>query len=151
MGLRRKSRELIIQTMYALSYQETDQYLQHLDHLSKYRDILIDITQEDEIEPDNTIFEFADNLLRNLLPKIEEIDTIISRNIGEYKIDKIGQLDLYIIRLACYELIYENLPPAVAINEAIDLAKKFSAEKSPALINAILDKIKKEELNQNEE
>jgi N utilization substance protein B len=151
MGIRRKSRELVVQTCYALEYQEVDEYLGHLSHLSTYSDILTELSKESDVEKDDSIYEYADFIIKSLLPKIEEIDNIISKHLGEYKIGKIGKLDLIIIRLACFELLYESIPPAVVINEAIDLAKKYCAEKSPALVNALLDKIKEKEVEANEE
>ena len=142
MGIRRKSREMIIQTFYALNYTETDEYLAHLDYLNKYKDILNDLASDTDVESDSGIYTFADNLIKNIIPKMDMLDGIVSSNIGDYKIDKIGIVELNILRLAIYEMIFDKTPPPVVINEAIELTKKFCAEKSPSLINAVLDKIK---------
>ena len=143
--IRRKSRELIVQTVYALNYAEVDAYLLNLDYLNKYREILENIASENEIKIDSSIFIYADNCLKQLVPKLEEIDEVITLNIGDYKFEKIGLLDLIIMRLAIFEMLFleERTPPPVMINEAVELAKKFCAEKSPSLINAILDNVRK--------
>jgi len=142
MGYRRKSRELFIQTFYALTYTDTDKHLLHLDYLNKYKEILDDLAEEGEIEIDNTIYTFAEQLLKKIIPKIDEIDELISKNIGDYKMDKIGVIELTILRLAVFEMIFEKTPVAVIINESVEITKKYCAEKSPALVNAVLDKIK---------
>jgi N utilization substance protein B len=66
--------------------------------------------------------------------------------LGDYKLEKIGLLDLFIMRLAIYEMFFDETPPPVMINEAVELAKRYSAEKSPSVVNAILDAIKLKEL-----
>jgi len=149
MGIRRRSRELFIQTYYALTYTNTDEYLQHLDYLNKYPDILKELCAETNIEVNSSIYEFADKLLKNTFPRIDEIDKLISKYIGDYGLDKLGIIDLIIIRLAVYEMLYEHVPPAVIINESVELSKKYCAEKSPSLINAVLDKIKDNEVKED--
>ncbi|MCL2062929.1 MAG: transcription antitermination factor NusB [Candidatus Cloacimonetes bacterium] len=147
MGIRRKSRELVIQTFYALTYSEKDQYLQYLSYLDKYQEILLNIASENKIQPENKVYELAEAMIKNIIPKIEDIDEIIKRNLGNIKIEKLGVLDVIIIRMAVFEMILEDTPSIVMINEAIELAKLFCAEKAPALINAILDKIRNAETN----
>jgi len=142
MGLRRKSRELFIQCYYALSYTDTDAHLLHLDYLSKYKEILDNLADEGDIEHENVIYSFAEQLLKNIIPKIDDIDELIKANLGEYKIEKVGILEVIILRMAIFEMVYDKTPAAVVINEAVELTKKYCAEKSPALVNAILDKIR---------
>ena len=143
MGIRRKSRELIIQTIYALNYAETDQYLLNLDYINLYKDILDNMASDNEINEHSSIYKHAEKCLIMLLPKWELIDEVINNHIGDYKFEKIGLLDLIIMRLAVFEMLYQEdrTPPPVMINEAVELAKKFCAEKSPSLINAVLDNI----------
>ena len=142
MGIRRKSREIIIQTFYALTYEERDTYLNNLSFLSKYQEVLENVSLENNIPPQGKVFALSEKIIKNMIPKIEEIDEIIKKNLGNVKIDKLGVLDVIILRLAVYEMLIEKTPPIVMINEAVDLAKMFCAEKTPALINAILDKIR---------
>ena len=141
MGLRRKSRELFIQTYYALTYSDTNEHLLHLDYINKYKEVLDDLAEDNDVAHDNSVYTFAEKLLKNIFPKIDEIDQIINDNIGEYKIDKMGVLEMIILRMAIYEMLHEKTPAAVIINEAVEITKKYCAEKSPALVNAVLDKI----------
>ena len=141
MGIKRKTRELVIQTLYGLNYAEKTQEINYLDCLSQYPELLKNLTTEFQIENDKNIYIFADNLLKKIILCKEDLDEIINKHAGNVKIEKLGVLELSILRLAVYEMVYEKIASAVIINEAVDLAKKFSAEKSPALINAILDKI----------
>ena len=71
--------------------------------------------------------------------KQEEIDEIISQNSHAWKIDRIAKVDLAILRLAIFELLYmEEIPKKVTSNEAVELAKKYSAEKSYKYVNGLL-------------
>jgi len=146
MGMRRKARELSIQTLYALAYTQTGDILQHLEYLNLYADVLSELCVENHIDPDSSIQKFADKLLYHLFPKIDDIDELIKKHIEDTTIDKIGIIELIILRMAIFEMVYDRTPPAVIINEAIELTKKFCAEKSPSLINAVLDKIKDNEV-----
>ncbi|MFW2487590.1 transcription antitermination factor NusB [Clostridium chromiireducens] len=73
----------------------------------------------------------------------EEIDKIIESNLHNWKIERISKVNLSILRLATYELLYdESVPRGVAINEALEITRRYSDEKSVAFINGVLDKIK---------
>lgn len=73
----------------------------------------------------------------------EDIDKVIEANLHNWKIDRIAKVNLSILRLAAYELLYdEEVPRGVAINEALEIARRYSDEKSVAFINGVLDKIK---------
>ncbi|AOR23909.1 transcription antitermination factor NusB [Clostridium taeniosporum] len=74
----------------------------------------------------------------------DNIDEAISNNLCNWKIDRISKVNLCILRLAVYELLYdEEIPNKVAINEALEITKKYSDEKSVSFINGVLDKILK--------
>lgn len=73
----------------------------------------------------------------------EEIDKVIEANLHNWKIDRISKVNLSILRLATYELLYDKeVPRGVAINEALEIARRYSDEKSVAFINGVLDKVK---------
>lgn len=73
----------------------------------------------------------------------EAIDEVIAANLHNWKIDRISKINLTILRLAAYELLYnEEVPKGVAINEALEITRKYSDEKSVSFINGVLDKIK---------
>ena len=71
------------------------------------------------------------------------IDEAISSNLQNWKIDRISKVNLTILRLAAYEILFdENVPINVAINEALEITRRYSDEKSVSFINGVLDKIK---------
>ena len=73
----------------------------------------------------------------------EAIDEAISANLQNWKIDRISKVNLTILRLAAYEILFdENVPRNVAINEALEITRRYSDEKSVSFINGVLDKIK---------
>ncbi len=86
------------------------------------------------------------NKTMNIVEKIEEIDEIITANSKGWKTTRMNKVDLSIMRLAVYEMKYdEDVPAGVAINEAVELAKKYSSDQGPAFINAVLGKIAKQQ------
>ena len=73
----------------------------------------------------------------------EAIDTIITENLHNWKLERVSKVNLSILRLATYELLYdEQVPRAVVINEALEITRRYSDEKSVSFINGLLDKIK---------
>lgn len=86
---------------------------------------------------------YVKQMLIGVENNLEEIDKAIEANLHSWKIDRISKVNLSILRLASYELLYvEEVPRSVAINEALEIARKYSDEKSVAFINGVLDKIK---------
>lgn len=80
--------------------------------------------------------------LNNIVERIPEIDKQINEYSEGWKVDRLGKVELSIIRLAVYELLYdEDIPVGVAINEAVELAKTFGGDGAPSFINAVLGKI----------
>lgn len=87
------------------------------------------------------------NLLKNIIDNLEELDSIINENSRSWKTSRMPKVDLAIMRLALGEIKFdENIPNAVSINEAVNLAKKFSMEHSSRFINGVLGAI----VNSNE-
>ena len=125
--------------------------------------IMIILYQIDFYIKDNISFEVEDVIKENLeidskyvrdivngvLEHLEEIDSIINSYLENWSLDRLGKTDKAILRLATYELKYYDTPKVVAINEAVELAKKYSDDKVIKLINAVLDKIRdNEEINE---
>jgi N utilization substance protein B len=97
---------------------------------------------QDEVKPE--IKEFADALVRGFCANKAEIDKIITEHATNWELDRMAVIDRNILRAAAYELIFsEEIPPKVAINEAIDLAKKYGDKDSGKFVNGVLDKIGK--------
>jgi N utilization substance protein B len=86
---------------------------------------------------------FADPLIRGTLEHRDEADELIKKHAKNWDLHRIAAVDRNIMRLAIYEMLHrDDIPPVVSINEAVDIAKKFSTEDSGKFVNGILDKIK---------
>ena len=82
----------------------------------------------------------------HIIEKLPEIDALLGEAAEGWKVSRMGKADLTILRLAVYEMKYdEDVPVGVAVNEAVELAKKFGGDESPVFINGILGKIGKTE------
>ena len=88
--------------------------------------------------------DFVSREYRGILANIESIDSYIDKFAVGWNVTRIPKTDLAIMRLGVYEIIFDNeIPDAVAVNEAVELAKEFSGNKAPAFVNAVLSKIAK--------
>jgi N utilization substance protein B len=88
---------------------------------------------------------FADPLIRGALEYRDEADTRIKQHAKNWELHRIAAVDRNILRLAIYEMLHrDDIPPVVSINEAVDIAKKFSTQDSGKFVNGILDKVKGE-------
>ena len=88
---------------------------------------------------------FADPLIRGALQFRDESDEQIKKHAKNWELHRIAAVDRNILRLAIYEMLHrDDIPPVVSINEAVDIAKKFSTQDSGKFVNGILDKVKGE-------
>jgi len=88
---------------------------------------------------------FAEPLIRGALQHRDAIDEQIKKHVKNWELHRIAAVDRNILRLAIYEMLHrEDIPPIVSINEAVDIAKKFSTQDSGKFVNGILDKVKGE-------
>jgi N utilization substance protein B len=91
------------------------------------------------------IREFADPLIRGTIEFRDEADGVIRKHAKNWELHRMAAVDRNVLRLAIYEMLHRNdIPPVVSINEAVDIAKKFSLEDSGKFVNGILDKVKGE-------
>lgn len=107
--------------------------------------------QENEVKSNSQI-EYIQTVFAGIKANQEEIITLISNNLKEkWSMNRISKIDLAILKLAIFELIYSKLPYKVVINEAVELAKKYGDDSSKSFVNGILASIVKEKnLNQEE-
>ena len=88
-------------------------------------------------------YSFAEELVHGVIDHIEEIDAVIREYARNWDFKRIARVDLAILRLAIYEMLYrKDIPPVVSINEAIDISKLFSIPDAKRFINGILDQFK---------
>lgn len=99
--------------------------------------------QDEEIE--SGLKEFSSELVKGVAKNREEIDKRIVQYAANWQLKRMAVVDRNIMRLGAFELLYrEDIPPKVSINEAVELAKKFSGLESGKFVNAILDKVRLE-------
>ncbi|MBN1646436.1 MAG: transcription antitermination factor NusB [Spirochaetales bacterium] len=98
----------------------------------------------DDKEIKNEISIFASLLLTGTIDNIESIDKVIKDNIDNWDFSRITKVDLAILRISAYSLLFQNdIPASVTIDEAINMAKEFGTDDSYRFINGVLDGIKK--------
>jgi transcription antitermination protein NusB len=94
------------------------------------------------LEISEEVFGFARDLVDGVRSHWEEVNAHISETSRRWKIDRMAVIDRNILRLATYEILFrEDIPAKVSINEAIEIAKTFGSQDSPAFVNGILDRI----------
>ena len=114
-----------------------------LDNAKVDYDIKTLIKEEIEVEND-----FVNEMVNGVREKQKDINKIANDNLIDWEIDRLSKVDKAILSLGIYELLFTKTPPVVAINEAIELAHKYSDEKVIKMINGTLDKIYKSDLYQ---
>lgn len=101
-------------------------------------------------ETEESIKDFATQLVNGTMENIDKINSIISAHAENWQISRMAVIDRNILRLAAYELLFlTDIPPKVSINEAVELAKKYGDTDSSKFVNGILDKINKTERKPN--
>ncbi|CDA60739.1 n utilization substance protein B homolog [Clostridium sp. CAG:524] len=128
---RTEAREKIMIILYQIDLYDKDKIPYDLESVF-----------HENLEIDN---KFVRDIVDGVLEKKDSIDKIISKYLENWDLDRLGKTDRAILRLSTYEMLYYNTPKVVVINEAVELAKKYSDEKIVKLINAVLDKIRDNE------
>jgi len=96
-----------------------------------------------QIEAGDTARKFAEELIHGVIEHRAIIDEKIAKYTEHWDLPRIAAVDRNILRLAIYEMLFrDDIPPVVSINEAVDIAKKFSTHESGAFVNGILDRLK---------
>jgi N utilization substance protein B len=132
MGSRRKAREYALQMLFLWDITH--------DAIEQIKDTFWDAQDE----PDEAR-HFAEVLASGAIAHVEKIDALIQRHAENWRLDRMAVVDRNILRLATYEFLYDaETPKTIVINEAIEVARRFSAQESPQFINGILDSIRKE-------
>jgi len=133
MGRRRKAREVALQFLYQLDLHGEDDPAPHAEEFWARHPV------------DDESRAFAEALVRGATQNRAKADELIRQYVEHWDLDRMAVVDRNILRLAIYELLWaENVPAKVAINEAIEIAKKFGTRESSRFINGVLDRIHKE-------
>jgi N utilization substance protein B len=132
MGVRRDAREAAVQYLYQREMQG-DQSDQALEEFYEMRGL----------SPSGR--RFCDELLQGWMQHREEIDEVIAKNARNFEFHRLSAVDRNVLRIACHEILFRSdIPAPVAINEAIEIAKKYSTEDSGKFVNGVLDNIRKQ-------
>jgi transcription antitermination protein NusB len=87
--------------------------------------------------------EYFEKIVTGIAEKREQIDGMISDNLENWKLERLANIDRNLLRIAVYEMVHsEDVPVSVAMNEAIEIAKKFGDDQSSSFVNAVLSKVK---------
>lgn len=126
---RTETRELLMQLLFQMEIQ------------NDYTDRLKDRFIEDNFDGDSQK-QYAQTLCSAVIEHLDEIDEKLNENSPKWNTKRMAKVDLAIVRLALGEVLFvEDVPEAVTINEAVDMAKKYSAEQSRKFINGVLGQI----------
>ena len=135
MGLRRKARELTLQFFYGHDLQE---HPFAEDILPREAEEFYTCFHNDE-----KARPYADQLIKGICARRQEIDKALADCSHRWRVERMGLIDRNILRIAAYELLYSraDVPATVAINEALEIAKRYAEPESISFINGILDSL----------
>ena len=126
-------RELAFKLVYGIEIQKVIEESQ------------VDLFIEANEITDNKVTDYLKDITAGLSEHKEEIDILIINNLKEnWSLNRISKINLSLIKIAIYEMLYKGIPYKVAINEVIELAKKYADDSAPVFINGILASIVKE-------
>ena len=144
-GTRRRGRELALKIIYGLQDQNAETIDEVLeDFWRNFRfseDILGEPCDEVDRPIPTEVRRFADELVLGVAEHLEKIDAAIEEHSTNWALDRMARVDLSLLRMAVFELLYQEVPSSVAINEAIEIGKRFGTKDTPAFVNGILDKV----------
>lgn len=136
MSTRREGRELALQALYSKDLVQDAQFA--------LKRIIESFGEGEEptLEINSKAFSFASELVNGVIAHLAEIDGRIAEKSKHWSMSRMARVDLNILRLAVFELVYRpDIPKNVTMNEAIEVAKKFGADDSASFVNGILDEI----------
>jgi N utilization substance protein B len=133
MGDRRQSRELALQALFFLDMNSSN-------------DVAADVEAfclENETDLTPTVRPFFMDLVQGVIAAMDKIDPMLETYSKNWKVSRMPVVDRNIMRIAAFELLERpDIPPSVTINEAVDIAKKYSTRESGSFVNGILDRIR---------
>ncbi|MEA3464612.1 MAG: transcription antitermination factor NusB [Thermodesulfobacteriota bacterium] len=147
LGSRRNGREYAVKVLYSLYDQEeplekvlSDFWLNFrfsVDVLGEPKDVDTPLQQD--------VIEFSEQLVVGVYDHLEEIDKMLLATSKNWALDRMARLDLSLMRMACYELMWmPQTPTGVVINEAIEIAKRYGTKDTPGFLNGVLDKVSRQ-------
>jgi N utilization substance protein B len=130
---RRQAREYALQILFQIDFTEKKLGRRELDEFWSDK------------KDNKEIRKFAEELVKGTLEKLEDIDALIEKLAENWILGRMAAVDRNILRFAAYEILYrKDIPSAVTINEALEIAKKYSSSESAPFLNGVLDRLAKE-------
>ena len=138
---RRLAREMVVSSLFQIEFNDAAPEVA-LGHIIE--EIMLDDEVSEKVS-DSQTDEFARQLLFGVLENKVAIDELLVKYLKGWQVDRLSRVDRQILRLAAYEMIYQNeeVPQKVALNEAIELAKYFGTDESGKFVNGVLAKLLK--------
>jgi N utilization substance protein B len=128
---RRETREHIFLMLFRKDFHEVTE-------MNEQAELYISELEKPTMEE----YAYLTSRFHSILDRLGEIDTILAEASSGWKLNRMGKVDLTVLRLAVFELKFDDdIPDKVAINEAVELAKKFGGDDSPAFVNGVLAKL----------
>lgn len=130
---RRKAREYALQLLFQIDFTQRELERKDLEEFWSDKKVSRDIR------------EFTEKLVKGTLESLDEIDSIIEKATENWFLKRMAAVDRNILRFAAYEILHrKDIPYAVTINEALEIAKKYSSAEAASFLNGVLDKLAKE-------
>ena len=127
---RKRSREIAMELLFSMEISK-----------NSYEETIECFVEDYEMDLKTIDLEYIKEVMKSVVDHKEEIDEIIKNSLINWTIDRVSKVNLTIVRLAIAEMLYINdVPEVVAINEAIEITKKYSDDKSVSFVNGALDK-----------
>lgn len=131
---RRKSREVAMKLIYEMSINKES----HEEIIKNFSDNSYDV-EEEHIEKEAVDMDYLRKVLKGVQDNLVKIDSTIEPYLKNWKLNRISKIDLAILRVCTYEILFEeDIPAVVSVNEAVELAKKYSQDITGSFINGVL-------------
>jgi N utilization substance protein B len=139
---RRRSREVALQVLYALDVPARDPAERLAEAGELAGEAFESAAAHFELPP--AAHAFARELVHGVVAHQEKLDPLIARHATHWRLERMAAVDRNVLRLAAYETLYTDTPEAVVIDEAVNLARRFGGDASPAFVNGVLDALARE-------
>ena len=144
MGTRRRAREAALQFLFQDDFLESGKSADdgELDERFAAFSLLYQVNKKAR--------PYARELVGGIIEKLEQIDGAIGAHATNWRLERIAATDRNLLRVAIFELLFrEDVPAQVAINEAVEIAKRFGSQESPAFVNGVLDAVQQSRQNES--
>ena len=132
-GGRHRGREVALQVLYAIDLA-VDEELPPRDHQDQVFERIVE-----NFDVPRVALQFARELVAGVVERVDSLDVILGAHARNWRVSRMAAVDRNVLRLAVFELGDSDIPVAVVIDEAVDLARRFGADSSPAFVNGVLD------------